>query len=58
MFVFSGNKHFATKLCHFQNYQNHEQTPQTSQDSDIQSHFTVSKIGQIFPEKIILRILD
>ena len=42
MFVSSGNKHFFTKSCHRQIY---EQPPQTS-------HFSVSKIGQIFPKKI------
>ena len=44
MFVSSGNKHFFTKSC-----QSYEQPPQTSQNSDFQSHFSVSKIGQIFP---------
>jgi hypothetical protein len=48
MFVSSGNKHFFTKLCHCQTYQNYEQPPQTSQNSDFQSHFSVSKIGLIF----------
>ena len=47
----SGNKHFFTKSCHRQTYQNHEQPPQTSQNSCFQSHFSVFKIGQIFPQK-------
>ena len=37
-----------------QNYQNYEQLSQTSKDSDFQNHFSVSKIGQIFPRKIFL----
>ena len=32
-------------------YQNYEQPPQTSQNSDFQSHFYVMKIGRIFPKK-------
>ena len=32
-------------------YQNYEQPCQTSQNSEIQSHFLVSKIGGIFPKK-------
>ena len=44
----SGNKHFFTKSCHRQTYQNYEQPPQTSQTSDFQSHFSVLKISQIF----------
>ena len=38
-------------------YQNYEQPPQTSQNSDFQSYFSVSKIGQIFPKKISLKNL-
>ena len=33
MYAFSGNKHFFTKSCHRQTYQNYEQPPQTSQNS-------------------------
>ena len=29
MFVSSGNKHFFTKSCHHQTYQNYEQPPQS-----------------------------
>ena len=28
MYAFSGNKHFFTKSCHRQTYQNYEQSPQ------------------------------
>ena len=51
MFVSSGNKHFFTKSIYRQTYQNYEQPPQPPQpfqNSDFQSHFSVSKIGQIF----------
>ena len=51
MFVSSRNKHFFTKLCHRQTYQNYEQPPQRLQNSYFQSHFSVSKIGRIFPKK-------
>ena len=37
----SGNKHFFTKSCHRRTYQNYEQSPQTSQNSDFQSFFSV-----------------
>ena len=46
-----GNKHFFTKSCHRQTYQNYEQHPRTCQNSYFQSHFSVSKIGRIFPKK-------
>ena len=52
MYASSGNKHFFTKSCHRQTYQNYEQPPQTSQNSDFQSYFSVLKIGRIFPKKI------
>ena len=51
MHLDSGNKHFFTKSCHRQTYQNYEQPPQTSQNSYFQSHFSVLKIGRIFSEK-------
>ena len=35
------------------NDQNYEQPCQRSQNSKFQSHFSVSKIGQIFPKKIL-----
>ena len=43
-----GNKHFFTKSCHRQTYQNYEQRPQRLQNSDFQSHFSASKINGIF----------
>ena len=46
----SGNKHFFTKSCHHQTYQNYEQPPRTSQNLYFLSHFSVLKIGQIFPK--------
>ena len=45
MYASSGNKHFFTKFCHRQTYQNYEHPPQTSQNSYFQSHFSVLKIG-------------
>ena len=55
MYLYSGKKHFFTKSCHHQTYQNYEQPPQTSQNSDFQSHFSVLKIGWIFPKKFSLK---
>ena len=46
-----GNKHFFTKWWPRQAYQNYEQPCQRSQNSESQSHFSVSKIGRIFPKK-------
>jgi len=51
MYASSGNKRFFTKSCHCQTYQNYEQPPQTYQNSYFQSHFSVLKIGPIFPRK-------
>ena len=46
MYASSGNKHFFTKPCHRQTYQNYEQPPQ---NSDFHSHFfSVTKILQRF----------
>ena len=45
------NKHFFTKSCHCKTYQNYEQPPRTSQNSYFLSHFSVLKIGWIFPKK-------
>ena len=39
----SGNKHFFNKSCHRQTYQNYEHPPQTSQNSYLQSNFSVLK---------------
>ena len=44
-----GNKHFFTKSCQRQTYQNYEQPPQRLQNSDFQSRFSASKINPIFP---------
>ena len=49
------NKHFFTKLCHRQTYQNYEQPPRTSQNSYFQIHFSVLRIGQIFQKKISMK---
>ena len=46
----SRNKRFFTKLCLRQTYRNYEKPPQTSQNSYVQSHFSVLKIGRIFPK--------
>ena len=42
------NKHFFTKSCHRQTYQNYEQPPQSLQNLYFQSHFSASKINRIF----------
>ena len=42
------NKHFFTKSCHRQTYQNYEQPPQSLQYLYFQSHFSASKIKGIF----------
>ena len=55
MFASSGNKHFFTKSCHRSTYQNYEQPPRISQNSYFQSHFSVLKIGRIFPKKISMK---
>jgi hypothetical protein len=41
-------KHFFTKSCHCQTYQNYEQSPQRLQKLYFQSHFSASKINGIF----------
>ena len=41
MYVSSGSNHFFTKSCHRQTYQNYEQPPRKSQNSDFQCHFSV-----------------
>ena len=38
-YAYIGNKHFFTKSCHRQTYQNYEQPPQRLQNSYFQSHF-------------------
>ena len=42
MYTSSENKSLFAKSCHHQTYQNYEQP---SQNSEFQSHFSVSKIG-------------
>ena len=42
------NKHFFTKPCHRQTYQNYEQLPQSLQNLYFESHFSASKINRIF----------
>ena len=49
------NKPFFTKQWPRQAYQNYEQPCQRSQNSEFQSHFSVSKIGWIFPKKISVK---
>ena len=44
---------FFTNSCHCQTYQNFEQPPQTSQNSDFQSLFSVLKIGWTFLKNIL-----
>ena len=52
IYASSGNKHFFTKSCHRQTYQNYKQPPRTSQNSYVlQSHFSVLKVGRIFKKK-------
>ena len=38
-YAYIGNKHFFTKLCHRQTYQNYEQHSQSLQNLYFQSHF-------------------
>ena len=48
MSAYIENKHFFTKSCHLQTYQNYEQPPESLQYLYFQSHFLASKINQIF----------
>ena len=43
-----GNKHFFTKSCHRQTYQNYEQPPQSLQNLCFQSHFGHHKSTECF----------
>ena len=53
------NKDFFTKSWPLQTYQNYEQPCERSQNCEFQSHFSMSKIGRIFPKKDFLsRIFD
>ena len=52
MYASSANKHFFTKSCHRQTYQNYEQPPRTYQNSyfqklvkSFQNFFTMKNIG-------------
>jgi hypothetical protein len=58
MNAYSGNKHFFTKSCHCQTYQNYEQPPKRFKLSYFQSHFSASKINRIFLNFFLYRILD
>ena len=51
MYASSGNKYFFSKPCHCQTYKNYQQPPGTSQNLNIQSHFSMLKIGRTFPKK-------
>ena len=44
------NKPFFTKYSPRQTYQNYEQPCQRSQNSQFQSHYSMSKIGLMFPK--------
>ena len=48
MSAYIENKHFFTKSCHHQTYQNYEQPPQSLQNLHFQSHFLGSKINKRF----------
>ena len=56
MYASSGNNHFFTKYCHCQTYQNYDQPPQTSQNSDFQSHFSVLKLIKSFQKNYLKNI--
>ena len=45
IYASSGNKHFFTKSCHHQTYQNYEQPPQRYQNTNFQSQFLMLKIS-------------
>ena len=47
-YAYIGNKHFFTKSCHRQTYQNYEQPSERLQNLYFQSHFSASKINGIF----------
>ena len=59
MYASSGNRHFFTKSCHPQTYQNYEQPPRTSQNSYFQSFFCVKNWSnlseKIFYEEYLTR---
>ena len=52
------NKHFCTKWCHRQTYQDYEQPPQTSQNSDFQSHFSVLKNTGLGDQLLIKNVFE
>ena len=47
-YAYIGNKHFFTKACHHQTYQNSKISWQKMPISDFQSEFSMSKIIRIF----------
>ena len=55
MYASSGNKHFFTKSCHHQTYQNYEQPPRTSRTSCFQSHFWIFPKKEFYKEYLIMR---
>ena len=54
MYAHIGNKHFFTKSCHCQTYQNSKISWQKMPISDFQSDFSMSKIIRIFLKKIFI----
>jgi hypothetical protein len=51
MYAYIGNKHFFTKSCNRQTYQDYEQPHQRWQNLYFQSHFPASKINRISLKK-------
>ena len=47
MYASSGNKHFCTKSCHRQTYQNYEQPPQSLQNLYFQSFFGIKNLPNL-----------
>ena len=58
IFASSGNKHFFIISFHRQSYQSYEHPPGLYQKLYFHSHFSVSRIGQIFPQKNYMKNLD
>ena len=55
-YAYIGNKHFFTKSCHRQTYQNYEQPPWTYQNSYFQCHFSVLKLVESFKKNSMKNI--
>ena len=53
-YAYIGNKHFFTKSCHCQTYQNSKISWQKMPIFDFQSDFSMSKIIQIFLKKFFI----